>query len=653
MTYKVGHMSAKVYRFFDLPHLRIRTYSYFRFVKDGDYGNEQIKAMEYSKRVHPRPGDTLKNTIRVDPDVARPAFRLQDYAAVGDGRSIVILAPDGAVTWWCVPNLDSKPLFDSLLDSEHGGFFTLQPVESFDVDRRYLEDSNVLQTIFTTANGTVRVTEAMNSTLAGRLPWSEFARRIEVLSGTVKMRARLVFGTRAEAVSPWIQKNENGTIFHVGQLLGMLRSTPNMRVVEEDDRSIILEATMQESDRGLVAIIVGEDQPLGIPRIDDIDTRIDVGNQAWRDWTKGLRYEGPHRGHLVRSALALKLLLFSPSGAIAAAATTSLPERIGGERNYDYRYAWVRDAVYTLDAFLRLNQIPEAQAALAWLMYRLSSDGLKVCYCLEEGPVPPVEAIPLPGYQASRPVVTGNAAGAQHQHGIYGDIFQAASLFVEAGSVLDQGSASLLSKIADECADRWRQKDSGLWELEELQHYTMSKISCWQALYRAVQLAQNGHLPSTCIERWSGERDRIKSWINEHCWSEHKQAYTFYAGTDRLDASITLGAYFGFPEKERLSLTCTAIQKELQRGPWVYRYSGAEDQEGAFLTCTFWLAIALSKVGRQSEAEALIDEALDRLPSGVGILSEMVDVETGDALGNLPQGLSHLAVVHALLSIYQ
>ena len=168
-----------------------------------------------------------------------------------------------------------------------------------------------------------------------------------------------------------------------------------------------------------------------------------------------------------------------------------------------------------------------------------------------------------------------------------------------------------------------------------------------------MQLAEKGHLPSTCIPRWSRERERIKVWVDEHCWSEKKQAYTFYAGSDHLDASLTLAPYFGFPQKERLSLTCTALQKELQHGSWVYRFSGAEKQEGAFLACTFWLAIALAKVGRQQEATSLMEEALAHLPVGVGILSEMVDVKTGDALGNLPQGLSHLAVVHALLSIYQ
>ena len=250
------------------------------------------------------------------------------------------------MVWWCVPNLDSQPLFDSLLDSREGGFFTLQPVDPFHVERHYRPNSNVLETTFTTADGMARVTEAMNSTLAGRLPWSEFARRIQVVAGTVRMRARIVFGTRANTVSPWIQQNENGTIFHVGPVLGVLRVTPNLRTLEESDRAMTIEGTLHAGERGLIAIIAGESQPLGLPSTDDIDTRIDLGDQAWQTWTKGLRYQGPFREQLVRSALVLKLLWFSPSGAIAAAGTTSLPERLGGELNYDYRYAWVRDAAY-------------------------------------------------------------------------------------------------------------------------------------------------------------------------------------------------------------------------------------------------------------------------------------------------------------------
>ena len=594
----------------------------------------------------------------LDPSAERRAFALQHYAALGDGRSVALLGPDGAVAWWCVPNIDSPPLFDTLLDPVGGGFFALQPAEPFRAERRYRRDSNVLETTFTCRSGVVRLTESMNSTLAGRLPWCELARRIEVLSGRVRMRAKLVFGTRGDTVSPWLQPNRNGCIFHVGPVLGLIRVTPNMPIVLEEDRTIVTEGLLSAGERALVAIVAGEDEPLGVPPTDDIDARIDLSDEAWRSWAEGLRYGGPYRESVLRSALMLKLLLFSPSGAIAAAATTSLPERMGGAKNWDYRYAWVRDAAYTLAAFLRLGVIPESKAAFTWLIHRLGETGARVCYRLDGSPVPPVREYDLPGYGGSRPVVTGNRAGAQHQHGIYGDIFEAASLFVGAGNVLDGRSGVVLSALADECADRWRQKDAGLWELENPQHYTMSKVSCWQALARAVELADSGHLPSTCVPRWSRERDRIATWVDDHCWSDTKRAYTLHAGTERLDAGLALAARFGFVRPERLSSTCDAIRGELgsgpaprDRGPWIHRYSGAEAEEGAFLACTFWLVEAYAELGRRDDAEALMDEALVALPPEVGVLAEMVDPATGDFLGNLPQGLSHLALIHAALSL--
>ncbi len=597
-------------------------------------------------------------TLALLADDQRRAFALQDYAALGDGRSIALLSPDGAVAWWCVPNIDSAPLFDTLLDPVSGGFFALQPTQPFRAERKYRQDSNVLETTFTTASGVVRLTESMNSTLAGRLPWCELARRVEGVSGAVRMRAKIVFGTRGDEVSPWLQPNRNGCIFHVGPVLGLFRATSNMEILAEDDRTIVAEGTIGAGERALVAVVAGEDEPLGVPPCSDMDVRIDLSDEAWRSWAHGLHYDGPHREAVRRSALMLKLLLFSPSGAIAAAATTSLPERVGGPKNYDYRYAWIRDAAYTLAAFLRLGVLPEGKAAFTWLIHQLAATGAKVCYRLDGTPVPPIREFDVPGYRGSRPVVTGNVAAEQHQHGIYGDIFEAASLFVAGGNVLDGKSGSLLSRLADECADRWRQKDAGLWELEEPQHYTMSKVSCWQALARAVELAEGCHLPSTCVPRWTRERDRIAAWVDEHCWSEGKQAYTFYAGTERLDASLALAARFGFDNRDRVSSTCDAIRKELgvgphlwSRGPWIYRYSGAEKEEGAFLACTFWLAEAYVELDRRHDGVALMDEALAALPSGVGVLSEMVDPKTGDLLGNLPQGLSHLALIHAALSL--
>lgn len=570
---------------------------------------------------------------------------------MGDGRSVALLTPDGTINWWCVPNLDSPPLFDRLLDPEHGGFFQVCPAEAYRVERRYRTDSNVLETTYTTASGSVRLTEALNSTLAGRLPWCELARRIEGLAGTVTLCLRVTFGTRADTVSPWLQPNPNGCIFHVGPTLGLLRLSPNVRVLSEEDRTILAEVSLSRGERAMAALVAGENEPLAAPPPEDIDARLEMTDEAWRIWTRGLRYHGPRREAVVRSALALKLLLFSPSGSVAAAATTSLPERVGGDKNFDYRYAWVRDATYTASAFLRLGIMPESKAAFTWIVHRLGETGAKVCYALDGGVVPPVETIDLPGFQGSRPVVIGNLAAEQHQHGIYGDIFEMAALFVGRGSVLDGRSATILSALADECADRWRQKDSGMWELAERQHYTMSKISAWQALARAVELAENNHLPATCLPRWQRERDRIVAWVQEHCWSETKKAYTFYAGTDRLDASLALAVRFGFDGTERLSQTCDAIRRELGHGPFLYRYSGAEAEEGAFVACTFWLAEAYATLGRSDEAGALIDAALERLSGGVGIFSEMVDVESGAFLGNLPQGLSHLALIHAVCSL--
>ena len=599
------------------------------------------------------PTDTFDATFDPAPERERRIFPLQDYAALGDGRCVALVTPDGAVGWWCVPNIDSEPLFDALLDPAKGGSFTLCPGEPFRAERRYRRDSNVLETTFTTSGGRVRVTESMNSTLAGRLPWCELARRVEVLSGSVTMHARVVFGTRGDTVSPWLQPTRNGCVFHVGPTLGLFRATANMPILEEEDRTILAGGTLREGERALVALVVGEDQPLGVPSTEDIDERIDLSDQAWRSWAEGLHYDGPHREAVCRSGLILKLLLFSPTGAIAAAATTSLPERIGGDKNWDYRYAWVRDAAYTLAAFLRLGVIPESQAAFQWLIHRLGETGAKVCYRLDGGPVPPVRPVNAPGYRDSRPVVTGNIAAAQHQHGIYGDILQAAWNFVAAGNVLDVRSALVLSSLVDECADRWRTVDAGMWELLEARHYTMSKISCWQALTRGIDLAEQGHLPSTCVPRWSRERDRVAAWVDEHCWCAAKAAYTFYAGSDRLDASLALAAAFGFTATQRLSSTLDAIRAELgaEGSPWIHRYSGAADEEGAFLACTFWLVEAYAELGRKEEAAALMRDTLAALPAGVGVLAEMVDVDTGDALGNIPQGLSHLALIHAAISL--
>ena len=572
---------------------------------------------------------------------------LECYGALGDGRSVVLSGSDGSIDWWCVPNLDSPPLFDRLLDAQGGGRFSLVPDVAFTVDRRYRPDSNVLETIFVTADGRARITESLNSGTAGRLPWAELARRIEGLDGTVRFQLTMRPGRRGDTVNPYHSTIGRHTVFHVDRVLGLFVHDPRITCCWADE-GITGEVVVAAGDRRTIAIVAGQDEPLVAPTIEEIDARIDVSDREWRDWAAGVTYRGEDRPAFLRSALALKLLLYSPSGAIAAAATTSVPEGIGGEKNYDYRYAWVRDAGYTIKAFLTAGAEAEAKAAFTWLLNQLRETGTRVCYRLDGGIVPGVHEWAMPGYRGSRPVVTGNLATDPAQHGVYGDIFETASCFVANGNILDSASAAFLSQLADECADRWRLPDAGIWELPEQQQYTMSKISCWQGLARAVELADQGQLPTTCRERWQRERDRIKDWIEVECWSDSQQAFVMYPGSDRIDASLALAVRFGFDGAERLRLTLDAIDRELGAGAFHYRYSGMAREEGCFLACSFWMVEARALLGQRDVARRMLDSLNSGLSHGHGILAEMVDPDSGAFLGNLPQGLSHLAHLMAL-----
>jgi len=578
------------------------------------------------------------------------ALPLKAYAALGDGRSVALSGEDGSIDWWCVPNLDSPPLFDRLLSPDEGGRFVIAPIEPCTIERRYRDGSNVHETIVTTATGRAKLTEAINSGSAGRLPWCELARRIEGLDGHVRFRVELRIGTRAGMCQPYLASSPAGAVFHVGKVLGLIRRSDGVIVESEDDELFAAIVDVGPGDREMVAIIAGEDEPLVVPSIAEIDRRLDVTDKEWREWSERIGYDGPYREVVLRSALALKLLLYSPTGAIAAAATTSLPEGIGGAKNYDYRYAWVRDASFTIRAFLDIGADAEAKAALTWLIKRITEHGALVVYTLDGRPVPDVTEIDLPGYRGSRPVRIGNAAGSQFQQGVYGDILELAHRFVKEGNILDARSAETLAKLADQCADSWRRPDSGIWELPEQRHYTTSKVSCWQALNCAVALADDGHIPATCRARWSRERDRIAAWIDRHCWSEKMQAYAAWAGSDTLDASLALAVHFGFDASDRLLATIRAIDRALGAGPFHYRYSDVAMEEGCFLACSFWIVQAKAMLGLHDEARAAFETLIEAL-GRPGAYSEMIDPEDGSWLGNMPQGLTHLALVHAAAAL--
>lgn len=572
---------------------------------------------------------------------------ISSYGVLGDGRTAALVARDGRVDWWPVPMLNAPPVFGALLDPLAGGYFSLRPAGGSTCERRYVPGTNVIETTWRTASGEATVTDSLNTGVAGRLPWSELARRVECLNGSMVFDWQIVPGNRFGQAKAYITRRESVPVIKLGdQMLAVVTDSQQKPDVRSDRVSGQIRA--EAGQRAIVAVLATDDEPLFISPADDIADRLGRTIKSWQDWSRALPAQGRWQEQVVRSALALKTLLYEPGGAIAAAATTSLPERIGGTKNYDYRYAWARDSSFTLDAFITLGLSEEVHASVSWLLSALRRSGtdLKVFYTLE-GDEPEGEAeLDLPGYKGSRPVRSGNSAQGQVQLGVYGDLFDLIARYVDAGHVLDDHTSELLSDLADKCCDDWQQKDCGIWELEDRQHYTISKIGCWVAMDRACRLASKGQLPMVRSDRWQTERKAIKEWVQQHCWSEKRSSYTFYAGTDRLDAAVLLAGRTGFDTGERLTSTIQAVTRELARGPMLYRYSGAQHEEGAFLACSFWLVSALAHNGQAERAIELMDEAVT-LSNDLGLMSEQIDPSTRDLLGNIPQGLSHLALVNA------
>ncbi len=570
-----------------------------------------------------------------------------DYGVLGDGRGAALLALDGSIDWWAAPHLDSPPVFAALLDPVAGGHLSLRPVDpQASVSRRYVPHTNQLETTYTTATGRVRVIDSLNSGSAGALPWSELARRVEGLDGKVQLELLARPGDGLRAWRPWIEDDQRGPILHAGRLTMGLRCSPEIQLhVSHEQVSAMF--TLAAGQRRIVGVVASHADPLFLCDVDSIDHRIDLTAASWRQWCSQVNWEGSGREQILRSALALKTLVIASTGAVAAAATTSLPESISGPKNWDYRFSWIRDAALTIDALAALGLQEEVHAAVAWLLHAIRSNGpdVHVMYTLD-GRVPSTVRKPdVPGYKNSQPVMIGNQAAGQSQLGVYGDLFGTVADWVFGGHILDVSSARELSDLADRCADVWRQDDAGLWELHTNRPYTSSKMNCWRALDAAARMAEAGQLTGTGA-RWRAEAEVIRRWVQEHCWSEQKQAYTFYAGTEDLDASVLLGAEFGFDRGPRMSSTIDAIAGELGAGALLYRYSGVHREEETFIACAYWRVHALTCVGRAEEARELFTQ-LDAVANPLGLMSEMSAAGTGDLVGNIPQALSHLAHIRA------
>jgi len=606
--------------------------------------------------VDPDP-DAMSATGRVDGFVD-----LRSYAAIGDGRTVALIAQDGSVDWLPIPKLDSAPVFARLLDADGGGCIQLAPAAPFTATRRYIPGTNVLETTFTTAHGVARLTDALVTGFAGRLPWVELARRVDGISGKVAFTWAVVPGSLLGRASPWVDATLHGPVLRVGGVsivVGGLRHGFADAMASPASQSLHGSFTVTPGSRSLLVVAGTALEPLHIPRPELSDEGIDRTIENGKRWSADFHQNGRWADAVQRSALALKLLIYAPSGAIAAAATTSLPESSAGNKNWDYRFAWVRDASYTVHALTSFGLREETHAAVAWLIRTIRRDGSgarpSIFYTLDGGdPAEPTELF-VEGWRGIGPVVEGNPAAGQRQHGIYGDLLAVMREYVAAGNVLDVDTGRMLAAVADVACDEWHQPDSGMWELPEERRYTSSAMGCWQALDAAIELADLGQIPGDGV-RWRAEQERIAGWVAENCWSASLGSYLAWPGSNQpesslvLDASVLLHAASGFDRGPRMSSTIDAIRDELGTGALIHRYSGMRREEGAFVACSFWCAAALAWVGRQDEAVALMDEMVG-LANDVGLYSEMIDPADGSFLGNLPQGLSHLALITAAMAI--
>jgi GH15 family glucan-1,4-alpha-glucosidase len=578
---------------------------------------------------------------------------IREYAAIGDGRAAALVALDGSIDWLCLPDFDSASVFAANLDAERGGRFALEPEAAYDVGRRYVPDTNVLETTFRTGEGVVRVTDALTLPGRGLAPSRELARRVEGLSGVVPMRWRVEPRFKYAAQAPRIAQRGGAAVAEHGRD-ALAVSSWDAGGPEVEPGAWSGQFVARQGTRALLVLGSAHEEPLVFPDRDGAEERLDDTVAFWRRWAESRDYAGPWHEAVVRSALLLKLLVFAPSGAIIAAPTTSLPETIGGERNWDYRFSWIRDSAFAVEALLDLGCAREADAFVSWLSHasQLTHPRLQVLYKLNGDHHTPEERLPLAGYRGSTPVRVGNAAAAQRQLDVYGDLIQTAWIYSRRGAELDRDIGRRLAEIADLVCKIWRETDSGIWEVRsEPLHFTQSKMLCFVALTRAIELADANVIPGKNSEQWRREATAIQDFVESRCFSPSKGAYVRAAGSEELDASLLLASLAGYSKGDdpRLVATIDAIRRELGRGPLLYRYlceDGLRGHEGVFLPCSFWLVEALARAGRFDEAGELMEQLLD-LANDVGLYAEEIEPETGDFLGNFPQGLVHLALVSA------
>jgi GH15 family glucan-1,4-alpha-glucosidase len=584
---------------------------------------------------------------------------IADYALIGDTRTAGLISKSGSVDWMCLPRFDGLPVFGRLVDRRSGGSFSISLANAKEVRRSYLQGSAVLETSVSTSTGEAHLVEGMVANVDGALlPQSLLVRRVECTSGDIGMRVLFDprLGFPGSPPGRTMRPAHGRLICEWGSLAVGFACEPAAAIEPGSETELALSAgqsltvVMSVADRSPVVWVPGS---TAVRLLADTD-------RWWRGWSDELDYEGPFPEAIVRSLLTMRLLTHSPSGAPVAAPTTSLPEAIGGSRNWDYRYAWPRDASIGLSAFLATGHARLADSFMHWLSHasRLSRPRLRVLYDVYGRPAPDETDVGVSGYRRSTPVRRGNGATEQHQLDVYGWVADAAWLLDESGNRLNGEAWRAIASFADFVSRNWRRPDAGIWEVRgDPAQYVHSKLMAWLALDRTSRLARRHRVRPRRLRNWERERDAIASWIHANGVDYRRNTLVWKAGSEELDASLLILPVLGFepPDSPLVNGTIDAVRAALETEPGLlFRYwqqgDGLEGYEGAFLPCSFWLVQALARSGRAAEATALFEHLLT-FANDVGLWSEEIDPISKDLLGNFPLAFTHATVVQAGLAL--
>ena len=580
--------------------------------------------------------------------------KIEDYALIGDCETAALVGRDGSLDWLCWPDFSSNACFAALLGTQENGFWKIAPQDhEWSSVRQYRGASLILETTFTCAEGTVRLTDFMP--VRGR--HSDVVRIVECLRGTVALRMELALRFDYGRTIPWVTRLDDGVRAIAGPNLVVLRASVPVR---GEDLKTVAEWEMHDGQRAWFTLTYGASH-LPDPRAIDCGRALEETEQFWNRWSGRLRYEGAYREAVQRSLITLKALTYRPSGGVVAAVTTSLPEALGSSRNWDYRYCWLRDTTFTLLALTNGGYSDEAAAWQDWLLRALagSPDQVQIMYGLKgERQLMEWEAGWLPGYENSRPVRIGNAASLQLQLDIYGEMLDC---FFHAQHSMRRHSERdfrVLVLLLEHLETIWQQPDEGIWETRGgPQQFTYSKMMAWVAFDRAVLLAERLGYEAP-VDKWKTLRDTIQQQICDRAFNRKRNCFVQAYDSDQLDAALLLMPVVGFlPGTDpRVKATVETIERELMPAGLVLRYDtskspdGLPPGEGVFLACSFWMVSALKAIGRVDDARNLFEKLL-ALRNDLGLLSEEYDVTRKRLVGNFPQAFSHIALVNAAFDL--